>query len=145
MDWIPRHLESRVHDALGAFRVVVLHGARQRGKTTLVRRAPDARGGTYATLDDDAVREAALADPHTFLTTQRPPVVIDEIQLGGDRLIRMVKQIVDEDPAPGRFLLTGSTDFLTVPTISESLSGRVCIMRLWPLSEAEIARRASNL
>ena len=53
--------------------------------------------------------------------------------------MRAVKRLVDEDPQPGRFLLTGSTNFLTVPTISESLAGRVCILRLWPLSEAELA------
>lgn len=145
MEWTPRHLEPRVCEALDAFRVVVLHGARQCGKTTLARLVTEARGGTYATLDDDAVREAAQADPLTFLTTQKPPLAVDEIQLGGDRLIRMVKRVVDEDPVPGRFLLTGSTNFLTVPTISESLSGRVHIMRLWPFSEAEISREPSNL
>lgn len=131
-------MEPRVHDALNAFRVVVLHGARQCGKTTLARLITEDREGTYVTLDDDAVREAAVADPVTFLTTQGFPLTIDEIQLGGDRLIRAIKQIVDRDPEPGRFLLTGSTNFLTVPNISESLAGRVRILRLWPLSQAEI-------
>ena len=59
-------------------------------------------------------------------------------QLGGDRVVRALKQVVDADPAPGRFLLTGSTNFLTVPTISESLAGRVRVLRLWPLSQAEL-------
>lgn len=136
---IPRHLDPRVDEALDTFRVVVLHGARQCGKTTLVRQITERRGGTYVTLDDDAVRQAATADPRTFLTSQRFPLTIDEVQLGGDRIIRMIKQLVDEDPVPGRFLLTGSTNFLTLPTLSESLAGRVRILRLWPFSEAELA------
>ncbi len=59
------------------------------------------------------------------------------MKLGGDRVVRYLKQVVDEDPTPGRFLLTGSTNFLTVPTISESLAGRVRILWLWPLSQSE--------
>ncbi|HDH03830.1 MAG TPA: ATP-binding protein [Actinobacteria bacterium] len=137
---VARHLEAQVDEALNSFRVVVLHGARQCGKTTLARLVTGKRNGTYVTLDDDAVREAALADPRSFLTSQSPLLTIDEIQLGGDRVIRMIKQLVDEDPTPGRFLLTGSTNFLTVPTISESLAGRSRILRLWPFSEAELNR-----
>ena len=121
-----------------AFRAVVLHGARQSGKTTLARQVAAERGGTYTTLDDEQTLLAARDDPHTFLREQRPPLVIDEIQLGGDRLVRAIKMAVDDDPARGRFLLTGSTDFLSVPTISESLAGRVAILRLWPLSTAEM-------
>jgi len=140
-----RHLEPRIHEALDAFRVVVLHGARQCGKTTLARQVSDARGGTYVTLDDDAVRDAAIGDPHTFIRSQRFPLVIDEVQLAGDRLIRMIKQAVDAEPTPGQFLLTGSTNFLTVPTISESQAGRARILRLWPFSEAELAEAPSRL
>ena len=133
-----RHLRPRVSEALDSFRVVVLHGARQSGKTTLAKQVAADRGGTYTTLDDEQTLLAALADPRTFLGEQRHPLVIDEIQLGGDRLVRAVKTAVDDDPARGRFLLTGSTDFLSVPTISESLAGRAAIMRLWPLSVAEM-------
>ena len=133
-----RHLRPRVSEALDSFRVVVLHGARQSGKTTLAKQVAADRGGTYTTLDDEQTLLAALEDPRTFLGEQRHPLVIDEIQLGGDRLVRAVKTAVDDDPARGRFLLTGSTDFLSVPTISESLAGRAAIMRLWPLSVAEI-------
>ena len=138
---IDRHLHSKLNEALDNFRVVVLHGARQCGKTTLARLVTEERNGAYTTLDDDATREAALDDPITFLTEQPKPLTVDEVQLGGDRLIRAVKQLVDTDPTPGRFLLTGSTNFLTVPTISESLAGRVRILRLWPLSECELAGR----
>lgn len=129
--------------ALDAFRVVVLHGARQSGKTTLAKRVTAGRGGAYASLDDPQVLAAALSDPHTFLRAQRHPLAVDEVQLGGDRLVRAVKMCVDESDERGQFLLTGSTNFLTVPTISESLAGRAAIMQLWPLSQAEIAAAAA--
>lgn len=138
MQIVPRHMQPRIEEALDSFRVVVLHGARQCGKSTLARLVADERGGTYTSLDDDAARQAALADPRGFLLDQGHPLVVDEIQLGGDRVVRAVKQAVDAEPGPGRFLLTGSTNFLTVPTISESLAGRVRLLRLWPLSQAEL-------
>jgi len=136
---IARHLRHRLDDALDTARAVVLHGARQSGKTTLARAVAAERGGTYLSLDDEQVLDAALADPHTFVRAYRFPLVIDEIQVVGQRLVRAIKMAVDTDDVPGRFLLTGSTNFLTVPTISESLAGRVAILRLWPLSRAEIA------
>ena len=137
VDLIPRHMGTVTKEALEVFRVVVLHGARQSGKTTLARQIAQERGGTYQTLDNTATLEAALDDPQFFLTAHPSPLVVDEVQLGGDRLVRTAKIIVDENPTPGRFLFTGSTNFLTVPTISESLAGRAAILRLHPLSEAE--------
>ena len=138
MQIIPRHMQPRIEEALDNFRVVVLHGARQCGKSTLARLVATQRGGTYASLDDDATRQAAAADPRGFLLDQNHPLVIDEVQFGGDRVVREIKQAVDADPAAGRFLLTGSTNFLTVPAISESLAGRVRLLQLWTLSEAEL-------
>lgn len=139
MPYVRRHLEEALDRSLDAARVVVLHGARQSGKTTLARRIARQRGGSYVTLDADASRRAALDDPIAYLSALSKPAVIDEVQLGGDRVVRAVKRIVDDSDARGGFLLTGSTDFLSVPTISESLAGRARILRLHPFSEAELA------
>lgn len=138
MRHIARHLRQRIDDALRVARVVVLHGARQSGKTTLAQAVAGELGGTYVTLDDEQMLDAALVDPHTFVRAYPYPLVIDEIQIAGQRLVRAIKIAVDADDTPGRFLLTGSTNFLTVPTISESLAGRAAILRLSPLSRAEI-------
>ena len=139
MDLVRRHIQPQIEDALEWSRVVMLHGARQCGKTTLAQAIAENLGGTYVSLDDRAQLRLAKADPLSYLANRRHPFAVDEVQLGGDELIRAVKQLVDAEPTPGRFLLTGSTNFLTVPTISESLAGRVQIFRLWPLSEAELA------
>ena len=139
MSLIARHLRPRLERALERSRVVMLHGARQCGKTTLARMVAEDSGGAYISLDDEVHRQAVLDDPIDYLSHFEHPLVIDEIQLGGDRVVRAIKQLVDKDPAPGRFLLTGSTNFLTVPTISESLAGRVRILRLGPLSQAELS------
>lgn len=144
MALVRRHIQPQVQDALEWSRVVLLHGARQCGKTTLAQAVVEHLGGTYVSLDDQAQLQLAHDDPLSFLANQRHPLAVDEVQLGGDKLIRAVKQLVDAEPTPGRFLLTGSTNFLTVPTISESLAGRVQIFRLWPLSEAELAGSRST-
>lgn len=143
-DQVERHIRPELEQALDHFRVVVLHGARQCGKTTLARLVARARRGTYVSLDDELTLSAALSDPITFLQNQQYPLVIDEVQLAGDRLVRAVKRLVDEDSVPGRFLLTGSTNFLTVPVISESLAGRVAILNLRPFSQAEMVGRRST-
>ena len=121
MGFVGRLIQDKLEEALEWSRVVMLHGARQCGKTTLAQAIVDQRGGTYVSLDDPAQLQLARADPLSYLANQRHPLAVDEIQLGGDELVRAVKQLVDAERTPGRFLLTGSTNFLTVPTISESL------------------------
>jgi predicted AAA+ superfamily ATPase len=138
-DEIPRHLRGTLNEGLSAFRVVVLTGARQAGKSTLAQAACRMRRGTYLTLDDPARLAAALSDPVGLLRGS-PPVTIDEVQRGGDALVRAIKAHVDARPRPGSFLLTGSTRFLTVPSLSESLAGRAEILELWPFSQGELRR-----
>lgn len=137
MEQRQRRLESHVAASLESFRVVVVTGPRQAGKTTLVRRVLDG-DGSFSRLDDEATLQAALADPDRFASHGDLPRAIDEVQLGGDALIRAIKATVDDDPTPGQFLLNGSADFLTVPNLSESLAGRAAFLDLWPFTQGEI-------
>jgi uncharacterized protein len=134
---LPRHASEQVLQHLREARIVVLNGPRQAGKTTTILQLAKRTGGTYLSLDDREQRAACLTDPQTFLDKPRP-VIVDEFQLGGDDLLRAAKLLVDQRPEPGQFLFTGSTRFLTVPTISESLAGRVRIVDLWPFTQGEI-------
>ena len=134
---VPRAASARLNEYASSFRVVVVNGPRQAGKTTLLRLYRASHGGELRTLDDDEVLRSAMQDPITFAREAGRPLCIDEIQRGGDQLIRAIKIVVDEQWQPGQFLLTGSTRFLTVPTLSESLAGRAGIIDLWPLSMAE--------
>lgn len=141
MTILGRHLAQRVERALKTSRVVNVVGPRQAGKSTLVRDL--IRHGRYLTLDDDAIRAALEADPHSQFAALRGgvapglPVVLDEIQrLPGVTLA--LKRIIDADPAPGQFLLTGSADIFTYGRAVDSLAGRVQTLTLRPLGVAEI-------
>lgn len=90
-------------------------------------------------LDEDGVLAAALEDPVGFVSIGGGPLVIDEVQRGGEPLVRAIKARVDRDPSPGQFVLTGSSNFLTVPTIAESLAGRAGFVEVWPFSQGELA------
>lgn len=133
----PRHATATVTELLRSGRVIVVNGPRQAGKTTMVRdQVMPTTGGTYVTLDDERQLAACIDDPPTFLARPKP-LIIDEFQRAGDTLLRAVKVVVDQDRTPGQFVLTGSTRFTTVPTISESLVGRVRIVDLWPFTQGE--------
>ena len=100
MDTVDRHLQPRLERALERSRVVMLHGARQCGKTTLAQLLVKTRGGTYISLDDEIHRQALLDDPMTYLASQQRPLVIDEVQLGGDRVVRSIKTTGGRRPGP---------------------------------------------
>ncbi|MGH3172030.1 MAG: ATP-binding protein, partial [Trebonia sp.] len=125
-------------------RVVIVNGPRQSGKTTMLRQYQSLHGGTYRTLDNRQDAEAAQADPVSFAHQGTPPRLIDEVHRGGDWLIRAIKMTVDEDPRPGQFILSGSSRFLAVPTLSESLAGRAVFIGLWPLSVTERTRGSTG-
>jgi len=113
----------------------MVNGPRQCGKTTMVQKfAGDGR--TYVTLDDDTILEGARNDPTAFVR-DLDLAIIDEVQRAPD-LLRAIKKAVDEDRRPGRFLLTGSANVLTLSQVSDSLAGRMEVVTLLPLSRAEI-------
>ena len=128
-------------EALQTRRVVVLAGARQCGKTTLARAIARPQGVIYRTLDDVGLLAAARADPHGFVAHGDGLMVIDEIQRA-PVLLQAVQKEVDENPAPGRFLLTGSVNIQSSPGVIESLAGRVASLRLRPFAVGETARVA---
>jgi len=134
----PRHIVPRLQAALSDSPVVLLNGARQTGKTTLVRWLSErGRRARYLTLDDAATLAAAHVDPTGFIAGLDGPVVLDEVQKAPE-LFPAIKVAVDRKRSPGRFLLTGSANVLSLPRLSESLAGRMEILTLWPLSQGEI-------
>ncbi|OYT93045.1 MAG: AAA family ATPase [Burkholderiales bacterium PBB3] len=135
---IARWQTPGVLEALQTRRVVVLEGARQCGKTTLAKSLPPSPGVIYRTLDDVALQAAARADPHGFVAHGAGLMVIDEIQRAPE-LLQAIKKEVDENPVPGRFLLTGSARIQSSPGVNESLAGRVAHQRLRPFAAGELA------
>ena len=135
---LQRNITPNILAALADTPVVLVHGARQTGKTTLVREIAKAeRPADYITFDDPAIRATAQTDPQGFIESLDGPVVIDEVQRVPE-LALAIKASVDRNRKPGRFLLTGSANVLLVPRLSESLAGRMEIQTLWPLSQGEI-------
>jgi predicted AAA+ superfamily ATPase len=135
MPIIKRFSAASVTLALKDTPAVMVIGPRQCGKTTLARELIDGER-QYVTLDNETTRLAALADP-TGMVRDLGRAIIDEVQLAPE-LLRAIKESIDNDRRPGRFLLTGSANILTLPKVSESLAGRMEIVTLLPLSRAEI-------
>jgi len=130
-----RFAKDRIQEALQDTRVVLISGPRQSGKTTLATQiAGDGR--PFFTLDDATVLAAAGDDPVGFLRGLER-AVIDEIQRAPNLLLS-IKTEVDKDKSPGRFLLTGSANLMTIPTVADSLAGRMEVVKLLPLSRSEI-------
>ena len=141
----PRHIIFLLNEALSDTPVVLLNGARQTGKSTLVQSLTSGPGRRYLTLDDRVTLAAAKGDPDGFVAGLDGPVTLDEVQRAPG-LFLAIKADVDRDRRPGRFLLTGSANVLLLPDIADSLAGRMEVLSLWPLSSAEIAGvSATNL
>jgi len=141
---LERHISSRLLEALADSPVVLLHGARQTGKSTLVQHiTATEHPARYLTLDDAAVLGAATADPAGFLAGIEGPIALDEVQRVPE-LFLAIKADVDRNRKPGRYLLTGSANVLMLPKLSESLAGRMEILPLWPLSQGEIAGKRES-
>ena len=139
---IPRYVQSKITTALQDTRVVLVVGPRQAGKTTLVKLYANA-DRPYITLDDPATLAAARSDPTGFIRGLKQ-AVIDEVQRAPDLLLA-IKESVDKDQAPGRFLLTGSTNLMAMPLVADSLAGRLEVITLMPFAQAELAGTPGNL
>lgn len=136
-----RFVERRADEALLDTPVVLIVGPRRAGKTTLVKKMGEV-GRDYITLDDQTVLEAAQSDPAGFIRGL-DRAIIDEVQRAPDLLLA-IKKTVDEDYRPGRFLLTGSANVLTLPRIADSLAGRMETLQMLPLARAEVEGRTPS-
>jgi uncharacterized protein len=137
--YIPRTLERTLLSALGQFPAVMLTGPRQAGKTTLLRHALGGSHG-YVSLEAPDVRTAAREDPRGFLAANPPPIVLDEVQ-NAPALLSYIKERIDRDRSRrGDWVLTGSQNLMLSAGVTESLAGRVALLRLLPLSLRELER-----
>lgn len=134
---LPRLVRHRLDEALDDSPVVLIHGPRQSGKTTLALEIAAIRGYSYYSFDDDNIRRAAQSDPVGFVADLPEYVVLDEVQRLPD-LFTTLKASIDSHRTPGRFLLTGSSNVLMLPTLADSLAGRMEIIPLLPLSQVEL-------
>lgn len=139
---IKRTLAATIHNVAKIFPVLLLTGPRQVGKTTLLEECAETKR-RYVSLDDLEQRALAKSDPALFLQTHTPPVTIDEIQYAPE-LFNVIKTFVDKDKRAGLFWLTGSQKFHLMQGIAETLAGRIAILDLMGLSQAELDNRADT-
>jgi len=139
-DLYPRWQKQTIKNMFSERRVLMLSGPRQSGKTTLAREL-ESDQTEYRTLDDSTLKEAAEVDPQGFVKRNNTTLIIDEVQRVPS-LFPAIKKAVDENPRPGQYLLTGSTNIQSLPTVRESLAGRIAKIRLRPLTYGEIMKRA---
>ena len=137
MIYIKRGLENKFVRMSSFFKAVLVTGARQTGKTTMLKHLAEGQNRTYVTLDNLMARNLAKTDPILFFQTYKPPVIIDEIQYAPE-LLGQIKIMCDESEETGRFWLTGSQQYSMMKNVGETLAGRLGIMELYSLSKREI-------
>ena len=133
----PRFLTPRLLEASQDTPLLLLKGARQVGKSTLMKNLIGQMGGHALSFDDPSLLSIAKGDPRGFIDQLKTPILLDEVQRVPE-IILPLKLRVDADQKPGQFFLTGSADFHTLPLIADSMAGRMEIRTLWPLSQGEI-------
>lgn len=136
MKYIPRHLERKFTSMSDFFKVVLVTGARQVGKTTMLKHLADGQKRTYVSLDNRAARDLAQSDPVLFFQAYKPPILIDEVQYAPE-LFEYIKVLCDESEETGQFWLTGSQQYTMMERVRETLAGRIGIMTLYSLSQSE--------
>ena len=138
MEYISRELERKFQEANRFFKAILVIGARQVGKSTMLKHLAQEEHRTIVTMDNDQARELALSDPRLFFQTYRPPILIDEIQKAPN-LLEHIKIMCDESEERGRFWLTGSQRKKIMEKSQETLAGRLGILHLYGLSQREKA------
>ena len=136
MNYIPRYAERKFINMSSFFKVVLVTGARQVGKTTMLRHLSSGENRTYVTLDNLMARSLAKTDPVLFFQTYKPPIIIDEVQYAPE-LFSQIKILCDESEEAGLFWLTGSQQFNMMKNVQETLAGRVGILEMFSLSKNE--------
>lgn len=143
--YINRHMEEVLLSLSNQYPCILVTGPRQVGKTTMIKKVLEKKGKimTYVTLDDLDIRQTAKSDPKLFFQLYKPPIVIDEIQYAPE-LFPYIKIIVDENQKAGEFILTGSQVYRLMKGISESLAGRIAILKMQGLSQSEMFGRENQ-
>lgn len=134
----PRGARARVEEALADTPIVLIHGPRQSGKTTLAKIVGESDGYSYVTFDEVVALQAAKADPIGFVSGLGDKIILDEVQRVPE-IFTSIKTVVDEQRISGRFILTGSANILLLPKLTDSMSGRMELIRLHPLAQCELA------
>lgn len=135
-----RNIFESLEEAMGTSPVVLLIGARQTGKSTLMDVIAKKENATYVSFDDISLLAGAQSDPVAFINDQPKPLIIDEVQRFPELFVT-IKRNVDKERQPGKFVLTGSANPLLLPRLSDSLAGRMELLQLWPLSQGELIGR----
>ena len=137
MQYIERALERKFLHMSSFFKAVLVTGARQVGKTTMLKHLAEGQDRAYVTLDNYMARTLAQTDPVLFFQTYKPPIIIDEVQKA-PQLFEQIKIMCDESEETGRFWLTGSQQFSMMKNVRETLAGRIGILELYSLSKNEV-------
>ena len=144
MQYIHRALERKFLKMSSAFKVVMVTGARQVGKSTMLKYLAQDTGRVYVSMDDADARELAERDPKLFFQMYQPPILIDEAQKA-PALFEQIKILCDASDERGRFWLTGSQSRKLLKQAGDSLAGRICILKLFSLSAKELAGKADDI
>lgn len=144
MAYIHRSLERKFLKMSAAFIVVMVTGARQVGKSTMLKHLAQNTGRIFVSMDDPDARDLAERDPKLFFQMYRPPILIDEVQKA-PALFEQIKLLCDASDERGRFWLTGSQSRKLMKQAGDSLAGRICVLRLFSLSAKELAGRPDDI
>lgn len=138
MKYIQRDLERKFLSMSSVFKAVMVTGARQVGKSTMLKHLAEGENRTYVSMDDSQLRALASSDPKLFFQAYKPPILIDEVQKAPE-LFEQIKIICDNSEEKGLFWLTGSQSKKLLKKAGDSLAGRLCVLKMYSLSQRELS------